>query len=1484
MNLQTNKLLKILTILFFSIFFASILYSINLDPSLVDPLEFASNDMYQNSTYNITASVSCEGTIGDDCSNVEAQLYYQLRDEPRVKSIQSSSASFAGASTDITIDNVNLSSSILFFSYTIDENRPSGFLMRGELTSSTNIHFERVSGLGTITVEWFVVEFEDGVNVQRNTINQGATTNTGITSINTSNSFSLNSFMNNGNAWGNDDFVRGLITSSTNLRTSAGANVANDLDYQIISYPYAQIQSGTASLSGTNLNVDLGNNVNLNKSFILYTQQSSGNTNIGNAGVLSEFVNSSRISFSRNVGSQTMTLDWYIVEFNTNEKVQNGKTSFSTSEDNLIVPIERVNLNKSVVIIPDGKSGSGSFTSDDNPGPGWFTVKFENETAIRLTRAITGTSTAEVSWSVIEFEGDGPAGTRPVSSISNPITTNSLQPQTCSILFGETCEFSWLINASGIVGSVEDLFFFVKSDNPNIDYNISDVTTINIIDDTTAPKYSSIVESPTSPSNYVPNQDYQINISWSDIESSVLNDTTTIDTVLIEHNFTGSILNETMNLINNEYVFNTTDLPAGTYGWRSFANDSKGNLNITPQQIYTIDKATTILTVISDIGFTVPNATQTNVSCYSSNSEVNFTLYRNGSIIGNSIGAIVSDIQTLPLGFTNYTCSNAASQNYSSQIQTEILEVTDKLIPNCNLNFDSSSPITYGTSLNASCSCDNPEVSANLFRNGTNVTSEINTSVDLGAGSYSYSCETIETANYASIANESIFIINQATPVLNLLLNLSASNFVGNTTFSSSISCNIITPTSGNLNISENGTLILNGSTSISTTRSYNTTGTFPITCDYGGNQNYTSLSTQYDIISQDKSSPNVSLNLPTNSYSEIFTNDLIFNVSATDNIELNTCTLWTDINGSWSANETKSFTGKSDSDIWTLLNIPNGNYNWNANCCDNANSTNCAFASTNYSFTIDNSPRIIINSPSGSLTDYTPNLNLTLDRTVDTLWYNINNGDNITICENCNGNISKFVVLEEGNSNIYVYANDSNNNLGFNSTFVSLNMNQYYFDTYLDNSSLSNVNSLQINPGNITTRVAGGGALNVILICATGTCTATSSDVPINNELVSLGHTVTTIIDTDTTWDTSAYDLAVISESVNSGNTGWLKTESIPILTMEGSNWDEYDLGTGGTSDSLTSRDINIVNGTHYITENLGTGTFTIYTGASAGGGDISGWSNDVQNLAFYSGSGTLSALLVVENGGTLVDSTTAAERRAFFAGFDFGSLNANGLTIFERAVDWTAGNEEGSVGGSLTSHAINTTSIVSTFSNISWSEANTDSNNNITVEISANNGINWTTITNGNSIDASSLVNGSSIVYRIIFDTDGTLFPTLLDLEINWSGNNITTEIYENKSVEIIKQISNVGNNVYRINLTIINNLNEPEDVILTDFVPSGFNAGSFNPFWDLSNTTNAPYQGTIYSWNLTVAPLSINQISYAITGVGDYQLLQSYTVAID
>jgi|GEM_PF-6507534 len=89
----------------------------------------------------------------------------------------------------------------------------------------------------------------------------------------------------------------------------------------------------------------------------------------------------------------------------------------------------------------------------------------------------------------------------------------------------------------------------------------------------------------------------------------------------------------------------------------------------------------------------------------------------------------------------------------------------------CFLNFNPQSPITYGTLLNASCYCTNPEAQARLWRDGLNIDNENGQFVLLGAGTYNYTCNVTQTQNYNSASNSSLYTINRANHTIHLALN-----------------------------------------------------------------------------------------------------------------------------------------------------------------------------------------------------------------------------------------------------------------------------------------------------------------------------------------------------------------------------------------------------------------------------------------------------------------------------------------------------------------------------------------------------------------------------------------------------------------------------------------------------------------------------------------------------------------------------------------
>ena len=202
---------------------------------------------------------------------------------------------------------------------------------------------------------------------------------------------------------------------------------------------------------------------------------------------------------------------------------------------------------------------------------------------------------------------------------------------------------------------------------------------------------------------------------------------------------------------------------------------------------------------------------------------------------------------------------------------------------------------------------------------------------------------------------------------------------------------------------------------------------------------------------------------------------------------------------------------------------------------------------------------------------------------------------------------------------------------------------------------------------------------MNIALVCDTSKCIDKQRDVPLKNHLKGLEDTeVTTYNDNNKSWNPNSYDVVVISESSTSAKTAWLKNKQVGILTLDGANWDELDLGNRGSSEGGGSKKIVITDNTHYITSGFKLGSVVTVTTPSSHLGYIAGWdagSSQVLKLAHHTGNGAQKAkILVAGEGDILVDGSTAAGKRVFFGVQYFDNLTDDGKKLFNNALEWAS------------------------------------------------------------------------------------------------------------------------------------------------------------------------------------------------------------------
>jgi hypothetical protein len=166
------------------------------------------------------------------------------------------------------------------------------------------------------------------------------------------------------------------------------------------------------------------------------------------------------------------------------------------------------------------------------------------------------------------------------------------------------------------------------------------------------------------------------NITWNDTAGTG----TSISTVLIESNFSGVATNYTMTLIDayinatenkGVYNFNLT-LPAGSFYWKSYANNSLGEWTVSDTWYFTIAKATPALTLTASPSWSVLYDLRTTVTGSESNlgdDDLTYNLYRNDVLVSNP------DVATLPVGSYVYVYNTSGGQNYTANSVNNTLTV-----------------------------------------------------------------------------------------------------------------------------------------------------------------------------------------------------------------------------------------------------------------------------------------------------------------------------------------------------------------------------------------------------------------------------------------------------------------------------------------------------------------------------------------------------------------------------------------------------------------------------------------------------------------------------------------------------------------------------------------------------------------------------------------------------------------------------------------
>ncbi len=186
-----------------------------------------------------------------------------------------------------------------------------------------------------------------------------------------------------------------------------------------------------------------------------------------------------------------------------------------------------------------------------------------------------------------------------------------------------------------------------------------------------APYWSNNQTYPQSNSTYSPNQNYRFNVTWQDDYW--------VENVTIEHNFTGIPQNYSVSNISSVYSYNYSDLPAGIYYWKMYANDSENQINSTNTFEYIIKKNQSILNLYlnsTEFNFTIYENESVNITAILSNpSGKEFYLYNNGTLINQGTNYLTNITLFENIGPYNITSIFPGNENYTSSSKTYYVKV-----------------------------------------------------------------------------------------------------------------------------------------------------------------------------------------------------------------------------------------------------------------------------------------------------------------------------------------------------------------------------------------------------------------------------------------------------------------------------------------------------------------------------------------------------------------------------------------------------------------------------------------------------------------------------------------------------------------------------------------------------------------------------------------------------------------------------------------
>ena len=166
-----------------------------------------------------------------------------------------------------------------------------------------------------------------------------------------------------------------------------------------------------------------------------------------------------------------------------------------------------------------------------------------------------------------------------------------------------------------------------------------------------------------------------MNVTWTDNIG--------VSNVLIERNYSDTPTNYTPSQAGSVYYLSSV-LPAGTFYWKSYASDARGNWNSTTNSIFTINKAASSVDLLlnnSDSDIPVEAGSTANITAVLTSGGSDIYLYQDYLQINGGTSPLTNLTTYNSVGAYNITVIYPGDENYTSSSETHFITVQDTTPP-----------------------------------------------------------------------------------------------------------------------------------------------------------------------------------------------------------------------------------------------------------------------------------------------------------------------------------------------------------------------------------------------------------------------------------------------------------------------------------------------------------------------------------------------------------------------------------------------------------------------------------------------------------------------------------------------------------------------------------------------------------------------------------------------------------------------------------